>query len=437
MTHQFNQFQLGQSNSSESVSAPDGRGPFTGRVWPQCAPERATSAAAAIPESGRFLGIDAKYVRKGEKVDQETGEITGVEPGFNPMAKRVERFMLQSVARKLLPASRTNNCLRVRQGGKQIQVLKSIDFKTTSYDGLQTCGSVWACPVCSAKIAERRRVEIQAAMAMHQAAGGCVYLLTLTAPHQFRDLLGDLLTRQAKALHRFWVNREVKSILQEMRTIGQIRALEVTHGRKSPRNNGWHPHYHVMLFAGAGVDLGRVGLVQMEVWQIRLYEEWAECCVRSGLGEPSAEHGLKLDDGNKAAKYISKWGFEDEMTKGHTKKAINGETPFDFLRSYLADSKDKQAGALFIEFAETFKGKRQLRWSSGLKRRYSIGDKTDDELAAVQDDFARLLGIITLDQWRDVLAVEGRGQVLLLAAAGGWPAVQEYLFSIHVFKGEK
>jgi hypothetical protein len=148
------------------------------------------------------------------------------------------------------------------------------------------------------------------------------------------------------------------------------------------------------------------------------------------LGEPSPEHGLKLDDGNKAAKYISKWGFEDEMTKGHTKKALHGETPFDFLRSYLADSNDKQAGGLFKEFAETFKGKRQLHWSKGLKSRYSIGDKTDDELAASQDDFARLLGTIALDQWRDVLAADGRGMVLLLAASGGWSAVELYLASI-------
>ena len=96
-----------------------------------------------------------------------------------------------------------------------------------------------------------------------------------------------------------------------------------------------------------------------------LYLRWAECCKRAGLGEPSRAHGLKLHDGSKAAAYASKWGLEDEMTKGHTKKALHGETPFDFLRSFLADGEDKQAAALFREFAETFKGKRQLHWSRG------------------------------------------------------------------------
>src|SRR5674476_1149438 len=405
MTHQFNLSSPGHSSPLLVAS----EGVCVAREGPACG--RGLSVAHT-PAAGPFLGRDAKYSHKPEIVDPDTGEITGGTPVFNPMQKRVERFRLQSVARKFLRGSRMDNCLRVRQGGKQIQVLKSIEHKTTHFSGLQTCGSVWACPVCAAKIAERRRVEIQAAMAMHQAAGGCVDLLTLTAPHQFTDKIGDLLARQAKALNHFWSNREVRSVFEEMRTIGQIRALEVTHGRRSPRNNGWHPNYHVLLFAGAGVDLGRVGLVQMMVWEDRLYGSWAKACKAAGLGAPSPEHGVKLDDGTKAAKYVSKWGFEDEMTKGHTKKAINGETPFDFLRSYLADSNDKQAAALFIEFAETFHGKRHLHWSKGLKKRFLIDCKSDDELSRVRDELSVLLGIITLDQWRDVLAVEGRGLVL-------------------------
>jgi hypothetical protein len=168
----------------------------------------------------------------------------------------------------------------------------------------------------------------------------------------------------------------------------------------------------------------------MKDWQVRLYLSWAKACKAAGLGEPSYAHGLKLDDGSKAAKYVSKWGLEDEMTKGHTKKAISGETPFDFLRSYLADGEDKQAGALFKEFAQTFKGKRQLHWSKGLKKRFAIGEKTDEQVASEVEDTARLLGTITLEQWRDVLAANGRGTVLQLAASGGWESVEIYLSSI-------
>lgn len=382
------------------------------------------------PGSGGSLGTNAKSSALPQKTDSETGEITGGEPGYSPMGARIQRFILQSVARKFLPKSRTDKCLRLRQGSKEIQVWQSKEHKTTSYSGLQTCGSVWACPVCSAKIAERRRAEIIAAMTAHKAADGCVNMLTLTAPHQRKDKLVDLLAMQALALKKMFADNTVRKIFKEMGVLGQIRALEVTHGRRSDFNNGWHPHYHLLLFCGSGVDLKRFDGPQMNDWAVRLYMRWAACCVSAGLGTPSFAHGLKLDDGSKAAKYVAKWGLEDEMTKGHTKKANNGETPFDFLRAYLGDRSDKQAGALFKEFAETFKGKRQLFWSPGLKKRFAIGEATDEELAVQMDDYASMLGTITLEQWRDVLADDGRGVLLMLASNGGWDSVLLYLNGI-------
>lgn len=394
-------------------------------------PPARIARAGSTGGAGAPLGTNAKFPFTPPTTDPETGEITGGEAVYSPMLARLQRFMLQSVARKFLPKSRTDKCLRLRQASKEIQVWQSKEHKTTSYSGLQTCGSVWACPVCSAKIAERRRAEIIAAMAAHKATGGCMNLLTLTAPHQRVDQLGDLLAKQALALKNMFADRTVRKVLAEMGVVGQIRALEVTHGRLSDFNNGWHPHYHFLLFAGSGVDLARFDGPQMKDWAVRLYLRWAACCERAGLGTPSFAHGLKLDDGSKAARYVSKWGLEDEMTKGHTKKATQGETPFDFLRAYLGDRADKVAGALFKEFAETFKGKQQLRWSPGLKKRYAIGESSDEELAAQMEDHAAMLGTITIEQWRDVLAVDGNGMVLILAANGGWDAVAVYLDSIN------
>lgn len=386
------------------------------------------------PQTGRkdrgeapALGSNAKFV---VRHDPETGEVLT----HDPMAARAMRFAMQSAARAILPKTRTAKCLRLRaygsEGLRDVQVWRSIEHKTASYRGLQTCGSVWACPVCAAKIAERRRAELIGAMTAHRASGGTMLLLTLTTPHQRSDDLGQLLERQTKALQRFWADKAVRAVFEAMGVLGQVKALEVTHGRRSPQNNGWHPHYHVLLFAGSGVDLARFDGPQLKDWSVRLYLRWASLCERAGLGVPSFDHGLKLHDGSKAAAYASKWGLEDEMTKGHTKRAIHGETPFDFLRSFLADRTDTQAAALFREFAERFKGKRQLRWSPGLKARFAVEDVTDEQLADASEDDCELLGTITLKQWRDVLAVEGRANVLACAASGGWPAVREYLAAI-------
>jgi hypothetical protein len=394
--------------------------------------QRATGCDGATATAGPgaavvFLGIDAKLKNKTQKVDPETGEILGL---VDRMEGRIQRFILQSIVRKLLPKSRTNNCNRVRQGSKQIQVLKSIEHGTASYGGLQTCGSVWQCPVCAAKISERRRVEVLAAMTAWKAQGGTVNMVTLTCPHQRSDNLGDLLAKQAKALNSFWADRQVKAILVEMGNIGHIKALETTHGRLSEWNNGWHPHYHVLTFDGSKGCSKAFDAAQMTDWQVRLYLRWANACKLAGLGEPSYAHGLKLDDGKKAAKYMTKWGLEDEITKGHTKKAISGETPFDLLRSLQLDPDDRQAAALFIEFATVFKGKLQLRWSKGLKARFAVEEKADDQLAEEKEDFAEVLGHLTIEQWRDVLAVEGRGVLLSAACRGGWPAVLAYLRQI-------
>ena len=59
-----------------------------------------------------------------------------------------------------------------------------------------------------------------------------------------------------------------------------------------------------------------------------------------------------------------------------------------------------------------------------------MDEKTDEELAAEKDDRAVLLGLLTVDQWRDVLKVDGRGVLLDIAAKGGWHNVQRYLWLI-------
>ena len=94
----------------------------------------------------------------------------------------------------------------------------------------------------------RRRVELLDAMELHKAQGGAVFLLTLTTPHQRGDVLSELLDQQGKALQSFLRDRKVKEVFKEMGYIGQVRALEVTHGRKAARNNGWHPHFHILQF---------------------------------------------------------------------------------------------------------------------------------------------------------------------------------------------
>lgn len=50
------------------------------------------------------------------------------------------------------------------------------------------------------------------------------------------------------------------------------------------------------------------------------------------------KHGLDLRDGKYASQYVSKWGLEHELTKGHIKKGKeNSLTPFDLLQLSIDD----------------------------------------------------------------------------------------------------
>ena len=363
------------------------------------APSGAIShSVAGGQRSQRASAVDAGEARKRRSGAGEVaplGSNAKLRATFDARLKsRVQRFELQDVARSILPHSRTAKCQRIRAHNSDVQVWKSKAHGTSSYAGLQTCGSV--------------------------------SLLTLTTPHQRGDVLVDLLAQQGKALQSFLRDRKVRAVFAEMGYLGQVRALEVTHGRKSANNNGWHPHFHILQFHTVkGSEADR------KDWTARLYLRWVVYCEKAGLGTPSYAHGIKLDDGMKAAQYVTKWGLEDEMTKGHTKKGkAGGESPFDLLRAVLADKKDRQAAALFKEFADGFKGKNQLSWSRGLKARFMVDEKTDEELSDEKDDLAVLSGLLTDNQWRDVLKVKGRGVLLEINSKGGWPNVQKYLHFI-------
>lgn len=391
-------------------------------------PQHTLKAGAPL---GTNTGIDASHEYRGfqqtanhEIVDLDTGEITSLS-GLNseqvsktPQQSRAHRYSLKSVVNRLIPDSRTAKCCRVRILGQDVKILKSSEHNKAHYGGLVRCGSVWACPVCAAKISERRRVELVSATATANLMGLKVFLMTVTIPHGLGDDLSTLLDQMQKAWRKTTVNRDGVNLRKDFGFIGTIRAFEVTHGQ-----NGFHPHFHVLVFAKT--DLTALDLQQA------YFPLWRNACVKSGLPPPSELHGLRVDDGSKAAKYASKWGLEDEMTKGHTKtsKGDKGQTPWDFLNDVLK-SKSSRSQALFLIYLSAFKGRRQLFWSKGLRELLALGNEaTDEELASMDQDESYELAQLTIEQWRAVLL--SCSEALLLDIAERNPLdIQPYLSSL-------
>ena len=92
-------------------------------------------------------------------------------------------------------------------GGLTLALTTSGDgSRSAGYSGLASCGSIWACPQCAAKIATRRADELSKVMRAVDEAGGSAFLLTLTMRHPAGDRLG--LTREERArLRRLEENR--------------------------------------------------------------------------------------------------------------------------------------------------------------------------------------------------------------------------------------
>ena len=232
---------------------------------------------------------------------------------------------------------------------------------------------------------------------------------------------------------RFFGSRDGVELMKAMGRVGHIRAWEVTHGRLRERSNGWHPHFHILLF------LDRP-LFDLSSAEDRVFRVWHNACRLAGLPLPSRRYGVTLQDGSKAAEYVAKmgledprgvWGLDAEMTKGHIKHSKDGETPFDLLRAVLRDG-DRHGAALFREFAFAFKGKRQLAWSRGLRERFDLDAITDEELAAAQESDALLLAQIAPEDWKLVLASDSRGELIELARSGSWEPVERLLQSLRV-----
>jgi hypothetical protein len=259
-----------------------------------------------------------------EEVDLETGEITRFEVTKSgrrlyrtPQQLRAERYALKSVVNRLFPHSMTAKCCRMRIPNQQVRILKTPEYQKAHYAGLCRCSSVWLDPVCASKIAERRRAELVAAVVTAKAMGWQVMLMTCTVPHGLGDDVHAMLDQMLKAWRSMTDSRKGKELRKLLELRGTIRTLEVTDGQ-----NGFHPHFHALLFIGSSFSPESVQAGFLPLWQ--------DACVKAGLPCPSDSRGLRVDDGSWAAKYASKWGLEDEMVRGHmkTSKGDKGMTPW-------------------------------------------------------------------------------------------------------------
>jgi hypothetical protein len=362
---------------------------------------KAGASASARPGPQGPLGNNAKTVATA---------------GQGPDEKRAEKW---SALRRLGPITtlpRVSKCKRVsRIEGGEVHARYG---QKASMAGLVTCGSVWACPVCSAVITAQRATELDKLVRWNAERGGSLALLTLTMRHH----KGQSLTELRKGLTAAWrfvvQSRGWKDAKKVLGMDGYVRAIEVTYGE-----HGWHLHIHALLvFAGPLSDADGEFLAG-EVW-----ERWSTGLAREGL-DAVREHAVDVRRGDQAletlGRYINKIVFEavgGRWKKGHAEHG--GRTPFQILAEGLATGNADDLET-WLAWEQGSKGMRQLVWSQGLKTRVGVDEVSDEDLAEKVEPgatFAVLPRITWLQVYR-----EGAEHLLDATEAGGPEAGRRWL----------
>lgn len=291
-----------------------------------------------------------------------------------------------------------------------------------------SCGSVWHCPYCAARIAEKRRAEVAETMRRHMEAGGHVWMGTFTIPHHKFDDCKELREKLAQAFNKVCTGRPFARWKEAIGFVGSIRGMEVTHGYAS----GWHPHLHVLFFLDCHPRLAR----EFGAW---LFKRWRSVVASLGLGECSegAWNWRFCNSPDVAGEYVAKWGADWELTHGHLKLAKGkagseekNRSPWEILQDWTVYQWPKD-GELFREYALAFKGARQLTWSKGLKARYLLEDVTDQEVVdRLEDEEAAPVMAVEAPAVRQLKETGRTCQLLEAIERGGYEAGLNFMWGL-------
>lgn len=341
------------------------------------------------------------------------------------------------------------------------------------FAGLATCGSVWACGVCNAKIMARRQLEIGAAVEVWKASGGEVAFGTLTMRHWSGHRLEDLWSALSKAWGKVTAGSSWQRDKERFGIAGWLRVVEVTFGE-----NGWHVHIHSLFFLESSgvadrhqrstptldniqrlesVEVGAnsranggeqlvgeqlVGeqAVDLEALKGSVFGRWSAALRSCGLPSPlAAGQDLRILDGaadeqlsryfTKAVQQAKRIGLELTSTQTKTARGVHGtRSVWSFLDDVI-DQGDADALDRWHEFQRASKGRRQLTWSQGIRELLGLrAEKSDEEVAGeelgTKDDD---LVLITAAGWRVVIGSRLMVPILEIVERQGLSGVRALL----------
>lgn len=363
---------------------------------------------------------------------------------------RDSRFAAQHILWDESSLNSVRHCgrsLSKHSGDGQSVSVKLSDGKA-GFSGLQSCGSPWACPVCSGKIAAVRAAEIQSAVDAWHALGHRVVFTTFTMRHYSRHVLAELWDglsngwgkvtsgssweRDSDTYGQVPVIRTKRrqkdgvkfTVSEPGKRVHFIRAVEVTHG-----DNGWHVHIHALMFVRSGMTQGGATALGRS-----MFGRWKRALVNAGLPAPTRSHGVDSKlvpaDGTmplgeyfakavygqppKASKTTVGWELSGGMGKAGRRE---NRTPFQILGDIAVDG-DAVDLARWRDFEQASKGRRQITWSHGFRELLGLGTEKTDEEITEEDLGGDVVMTFTAQEWQGWRLYRFKGRILSLVEFG-------------------
>lgn len=210
--------------------------------------------------------------------------------------------------------------------------------------------------------------------AWSEQRNGQFLFLTLTIKHDRSDKLDDLWDAVAGAWTKFSTHYAFKKHRAVSGLEGFLRAVEVTSGV-----SGWHVHLHVLLFL-----LEPLSMISDSA---KLFTKWSSTVEGLGYRADPGVQDIRFanaEDAAALAGYLNKQGWDSaKELSAQTGKIAKGNsmTPMQILRA--AAMGDSDALALWYVWEHCSKGRRQLTYSTGLRKSLGFSQEQADDAIEV------------------------------------------------------
>lgn len=382
--------------------------------------------ARAVNSAGSFDPLDAT------EMSQALMPVEGNHspPVTSSVARRSERFAARQFLWKHSKIERRRRCGRVPTVKNQGAALMLSGEGRASYLGLETCSSVWSCPVCSAQIHASYAGQIANALTHHLGNGGGAAMVTLTMRHKKGDPLSDLWAGLGEAWRAATRGKEWDKERAEYGVLGTTRIVETTFGE-----NGWHLHVHALIFFS-----GKPTVAELELLGKQMFQRWRTRLTTLGLRAPLANSGgldiRPVYSSDELGAYLNKLSSVDEiaisaaqeLSHSDTKTGRSGgRTPWQILGDGMQEKRaapDMPSASLGIwhEWEDASRGKRFMVWSRNTSPEWlaildARGEVQTEEQATVDPGpEAQLVGFIPREAWLGLIRHHRPAIALILNA---------------------